>query len=194
MIELACLRGDALGPLLPALGRLRAEVFRDWPYLYDGDPAYEARYLATYARSPRAAAFVAFDGATPVGVSTCIPLTDETPNIVAPFAAAGIAPPRVFYFGESVLLPGYRGQGLGVRFFQARESHASATSICDITAFCAVQRDAADPRRPDTYAPLDSFWHRRGYVPRLDLACTIAWKEIGHDAETDHRLMFWLRG
>src|SRR3546814_19713686 len=41
------------------LARLRMTVFRAFPYLYDGDPAYEARYLATYLRCPRAVVVVA---------------------------------------------------------------------------------------------------------------------------------------
>jgi GNAT superfamily N-acetyltransferase len=31
---------------------------------------------------------------------------------------------RIFYFGESVLLSQYRGQGVGVRFFEEREKAA----------------------------------------------------------------------
>eukprot|EP01031_Cornospumella_fuschlensis_P048144 gene48144-58971_t len=36
---------QSVADVLPALARLRITVFRDFPYLYDGDPAYEAAYL-----------------------------------------------------------------------------------------------------------------------------------------------------
>ena len=186
-------RGRALRPLLPALARLRAAVFREWPYLYDADPEYEAAYLRTYGESARAAVFVALDGGEPVGVATCLPLEDETENVTAPFRARGLDPARFFYFGESVLLPRYRGRGIGVRFFQAREEHARAVSDCDFACFCAVQRPADHPARPADAAPLDAFWRRRGYAFRPDLACAMRWKEVGQPDETEHTLAFWLR-
>ena len=37
------LTGAALDPMLPAIARLRIEVFRAWPYLYDGSAEYEQR-------------------------------------------------------------------------------------------------------------------------------------------------------
>ena len=88
MLEIATVVGGAILPHVSALARLRRIVFRDWPYLYDGDDAYEAEYLATYARCPQAALAIAWNGAEPVGMSSCLPLRDETGNVVAPFRAA----------------------------------------------------------------------------------------------------------
>ena len=72
-LRYATLRGDALRPLLPALGELIFAVFRAWPYLYGGDQAEARCYLASYAdgSSPGAAAVVALDGDRPVGAATC---------------------------------------------------------------------------------------------------------------------------
>lgn len=38
--------GEAMLGALDALAALRNEVFREWPYLHDGDLAYERGYLA----------------------------------------------------------------------------------------------------------------------------------------------------
>jgi hypothetical protein len=185
--------GADVPPFIPALARLRIAVFRDWPYLYDGDQSYEERYLRIYAESPRAAIVLALDGPEVVGASTCLPLTDETANVQAPFAAAGIAIDRVFYFGESVLLGAYRGGGAGLRFFAEREAHARRVSACDIVAFCAVQRPTDHPARPADAVPLDAFWRRRGFTPYPALTCEMSWQEIGAAEETAHRLAFWLK-
>ena len=111
--EVTCCTGPALLPLIDDLAALRIQVFREWPYLYDGDRAYEAEHLATYLRSPRAAVIVARLEGRVVGASTCLPLIDETPNVQAPFVARGWDLNRFFYFGESVLLPECRGRGIG---------------------------------------------------------------------------------
>lgn len=190
-IRVETLTGAALLPLLPALAELRRTVFRAWPYLYDGDAGYEAGYGRAYAESARAALVVAFQGDQPVGAATCLPLADEEETVKAPFLAHGIDPARVFYFGESVLLPGLRGQGVGVRFFAHREAHARAVSDADLACFCAVARAPDDARRPADFTPLDRFWRKRGYAPMPGLACTMRWREVGGSEETPHRLDVW---
>jgi GNAT superfamily N-acetyltransferase len=191
--DILTVTGAGAAPYIPALARLRIAVFRDWPYLYEGDQTSEERYLRIYTDSPLAAIVLALDGAEVVGASTCLPLADETENVQAPFRAAGIPIERVFYFGESVLLRSYRGTGAGVRFFAEREAHARRVSRCDIAAFCAVQRAADHPARPADAVPLDSFWRKRGFTPFPNLSCEMRWKEVGADQETPHRLAFWLK-
>lgn len=192
-LRLQCFSGDEILPWLPALAEMRMRVFREWPYLYDGDAAYEAEYLATYSRSPRSLFVLVFDGERVIGCSTGIPLRDETDACRAPFLAAGIDVGAVFYFGESVLDRRYRGLGLGHRFFDAREAFARSLPGVRMTAFCAVLRAADDARRPPGQRPLDAFWTARGYVRRDDLAATFDWKEIGCAEPLAHRMRFWVR-
>lgn len=186
------LAGPALHPLLPALAGLRIAVFRDWPYLYEGDEAYERDYLRAYADAPGAAVVVCRDGDRVVGAATCEPMTQGHAPVRRAFEAAGRDPATHCYFGESVLLAPYRGRGAGVRFFTDREAHARRMGL-RVAAFCGVVRDPADPRRPAGYVPLDDFWRNRGYAPVPGLEVTFTWKEVGATAETPHRLAFWIK-
>lgn len=192
-VRIETFSGSALSTVLPALSRLRMVVFRAWPYLYEGDLAAEEAYLADFIRAPSAGLVVAFDGAEPVGCSTCVALAEEDAGLTTPFAERGIDPASVFYFGESVLLPAYRGQGIGVAFFAAREAHAMAVSACDYAAFCAVLRPDDHPARPPGHVPLDAFWRRRGFTPYPDLTCHMAWREVGMAQQSDHTLSFWIK-
>lgn len=192
-MDIRTFTGAAVTPHLDDVARLRIAVFRAFPYLYDGDFSYEAGYLATYAKSPESLFVLAFDGARVVGASTGIPLTDETAAFQQPFLERGIPLGDVFYFGESVLLPEYRGHGLGHRFFDEREGHARRLGRFSTTAFCAVVRDEHDPRRPPGFRPNDVFWTKRGYVKQADMRCAIEWKELGADAPSVQHLAFWLR-
>ncbi|MAS10769.1 GNAT family N-acetyltransferase [Salinisphaera sp.] len=185
--------GAEITPHVDALAALRIRVFRDFPYLYDGDVDYERDYLATYERSPRSLAFLVHDGDALIGATTALPLADEEPAFRQPLVDAGFDVSRVFYFGESLLLPGYRGQGLGHRFFDEREAWAQAAGDFRHACFCAVQRPADHPLRPPGYEPLDRFWHKRGYRRRDDITAVYAWQDIDAARETDKRLTFWLR-
>lgn len=192
-IEIARRTGESLADVAPDVAALRVEVFRAWPYLYDGDVAYERQYLETYRRSPRAAVITATQDGRVVGASTCLPLRDETDSVQAPFLAKGWDIDDFFYFGERVLLPAWRGQGLGVRFFTEREAHARAVSVCPFACFCAVVRPDDHPARPPGHVPLDTFWTRRGYTRRPDLACEMSWTDLGSDRQTAKRLVFWMK-
>jgi len=191
-ITLQSLSGAALLPHLDAVAALRIAVFRDWPYLYDGDAAYEREYLAAYAQSPRSVVVLARDGDAVVGASTGIPLGEDSAEFQAPFHARGIDVGKVFYCGESVLLPQYRGRGLGHAFFDAREAHARALGGFEWTAFAAVDRDEADPRRPAGLRGNEAFWSRRGYARQPGMTMQLHWNEIDH-GDIQHPLTFWLR-
>jgi len=193
MIAIRIFTGADVAPHLEAVAALRIAVFSEWPYLYSGDREYEQGYLATYAESTRSLFVLAFDGDVVVGASTGIPLADETAAFQQPFLDRGIGLDRVFYFGESVLLPAYRGQGLGHRFFDEREAHARRSGGFDLTAFCAVERRADDPRRPSGHRDNDAFWIRRGYQRQDDMFCQLEWQENDQPWPSCHRLRFWLR-
>jgi GNAT superfamily N-acetyltransferase len=177
---------------LSDLARLRIAVFRDFPYLYDGDLAYEERYLSTYARSQGSIFVIAVDGETVVGASTGTPMAGETDEVKAPFLATGRDPKNHFYFGESVLLPAYRGHGIGVAFFAEREAQARRLGL-RYTTFCAVERDLDHPRRPADYVPLDAFWQKRGYRHHPELRTTFTWRDLDEAAESPKPLSFWIK-
>lgn len=177
---------------LDDLARLRIEVFRDFPYLYDGDVAYERRYLATYLASPGAVVIGAFDGTELVGAATAAPLSDHFDEFAAPFVARGLDPNAYFYFGESVLRKTYRGRGVGVRFFDAREGAAREAGF-RACVFSSVLRPENHPLRPVGYQPLDSFWTNRGYARIDGLTTGFSWRDVGEAGETVKPMEYWAR-
>jgi GNAT superfamily N-acetyltransferase len=192
-MDVLALTGRELGPVLPALAELRIRVFRDWPYLYDGTLEYEASYLRKFSAAKDAVIVVAREGERIVGASTASPLLGHADEFAKPFAEQGYDLDKVFYFGESVLLPEYRGRGLGRAFFDVRESHARRSGPFEIAAFCAVVREASDPRAPAGYHPLDAFWNKRGYFKQEALTTTFPWKELGQDEEVLHPMQYWIK-
>jgi len=192
MTDVRALTGAALDAALEDVARLRIKVFRAWPYLYDGDVAYERAYLQTYRDSADAIVVGAFDGARLVGAATGTPMEDHADDFAAAFAGTGLDLNTIFYCAESVLLPAYRGQGIGHRFFDLREDQARALGR-DRSAFCGVVRPDDHPLRPQGYAPLDPFWHKRGYEKLPGVVAEFSWKDIDHDHETKKPLQFWMR-
>ena len=76
---------------LPDIAKLRIEIFRAFPYLYDGDVAYEEAYLAPYVDSDDAVIVGAYDSDRLVGASTGMPLLQHDDEFAAAFSGKGIA-------------------------------------------------------------------------------------------------------
>ena len=192
-VEIRSLSGIDATPFFDDLSRLRIAVFRAFPYLYDGSFDYEHTYLSTYAKAEGAVFVLAMDGETIVGMSTGMPMIAETDEVRTPFLNAGYGLEQIFYFGESVLLPHYRGHGVGVRFFEEREAHAKRLGGFDWCTFCAVERPVDHPRRPTDYVPLDKFWANRGYTHHPELRTTFTWQDLDESQESAKPLSFWMK-
>ncbi|MFV0245046.1 MAG: GNAT family N-acetyltransferase [Qingshengfaniella sp.] len=191
-LDIRVLTGAPLRAALDQVAHLRIAVFRDFPYLYDGTLSYERRYLAAYANSAAAILVGAFDGSRLVGAATGTPMADHADDLAKPLEQAGIPLEDTFYCAESVLLPAYRGQGAGHRFFDLRETHARHLGA-GWSVFCAVQRPDDHPLKPDGYRPLHDFWAARGYAPLDGCVARFSWTDVGQTAETAKPLQLWAR-
>ncbi|MEZ5796760.1 MAG: GNAT family N-acetyltransferase [Paracoccaceae bacterium] len=191
-VTVRALTGADLDAALEGVAALRIAVFRDWPYLYDGSLEYERQYLQTYRDSPGALLVAAFHQGRLVGASTSTPMEDHAEAFAEPLKATGLPLERILYGAESVVLPGFRGRGLGHRFFELREDHARRLGRTHV-AFCSVMRPESHPMRPATFRTNDAFWRGRGYAPLPGVFAEFSWKDVGDAAETKKPLQFWMR-
>lgn len=191
-VRLENLTGNEIDSALLRLAQLRIEVFYAFPYLYDGDLAYEESYLRVLSAARDNLVVTAHCGDDLVGCATGSALDGHHDAFAAPLEQHGIDPSSCFYCGESVLLPGYRGRGIGHSFFDRREAHALSLGY-KRSCFCAVVRPANHPMRPPDYSPLDDFWLKRGYRTLDGAVANFSWKDIGEPAETEKPMQVWIR-
>lgn len=191
-VHIKRLAGNAITPYVPDLAALRIKVFRDYPYLYEGDIEYEKKYLTKYADSENSLLILVLDGKKIVGASSAIPLKDESGEVKKPFVSAGFDINKVFYLGESVLLSEYRGRQIGRLFFAERENAAREHGY-NITAFCAIDRNHDHPKRPKEWYALDNFWTSIGYEKRPELETLFSWQDTGDNVVSEKPMIFWLK-
>lgn len=182
--------GNQVKEIIPSLGTLRIQVFYDFPYLYEGTQAYEEAYLDIYASSDASIVLGLFDGERLVGATTGMPLNLEDKAIQAAFLQDPAGIDSYFYFGESILLPAYRGFGYGHRFFDVREAHAKQLGFKH-TVFCSVIRPDDHPLKPADYRPNDAFWLKREYKKLNEQTCNMSWLDRNESTETSKELVFW---
>jgi len=185
--------GKKILEIIDELAALRIEVFREYPYLYEGSLEYEKKYLQIYVQSERSCIWMLETEGKIVGATTCIPLADESDEFKKDFVQQGYSVDRVFYFGESIIKKDYRGSKVGPKLFKLREEHAKST-IPDLeyTCFAAIER-GDHPMRPEGYRPLDSFWNRLGYQRNDKMKVHYPWRDIGESEETKKTLYYWMK-
>jgi GNAT superfamily N-acetyltransferase len=186
------LTGSEIATALQAFANLRVAVFREYPYLYDGDVSYEFKYLKEFTTAPGSVLVAAFDHGRLVGGATASPMWAQHADFREPFSRLGFDTSEIFFFGDSLLLPAYREAGIEDAFFDQREAAARQAGV-NSAVFAAVIRPKKDPARPENYRPSDDFWRQRGYEPVKGLITEIAWKEHGEAEESPKRLQYWMR-
>ena len=175
-----------------SIAELRMEVFREFPYLYDGNLEYEAKYLDYYIQSKKSMVALALVDDQVVGATTCLPLADEVEDLTKPFIKSGYDLEGIFYFGESIIKKDFRGNKIGHEFFRMREQHAGETMPeLKMTCFGAVVRPDDHPLKPAGYRPLDQFWNRMGYEKDDNLVADFEWKDIDKEKDDFKPLVFW---
>ncbi len=192
-ISISYFYGEDINKIADDFAQLRISVFREFPYLYKGTITYEKEYIKTYVASKESLLIAVFSKDKIVGASTCIPLKDETQEVQLPFIEAGFNIPEIFYFGESLLLPEFRGKGIGSRFFIEREKHAQSFINYKITTFCSVIRENNHPLKPNNYIPHDVFWAKNGYQKNEQLIGEMDWQDIDKTDPDSKKLIFWTK-
>ena len=190
-VTIVAVSGRKILLYLDDVARLRIEVFRDYPYLYAGSLEYEKEYLQSYAACDKSIFVLALDGADVVGVSTGLPMLDADVAFQHSYLQRGDDLSKIFYLGESVLLPKHRGCGIGHAFFDEREKQARECGAALVT-FCSVIRSEDHPLRPFGYRSHDVFWKKRGYEPN-GLCAQLAWEQVDQGSEVENELVFWSR-
>ncbi len=185
--------GSDINHIIEPLAALRINIFNDFPYLYAGDLNYESKYLETYIKSDKGFVFTIVENGKMIGATTCIPLKDETQEVKDPFLMNDYDIEKIFYFGESLLYPEYRGRGIGHLFFDEREKYAKSFNQYKYSTFCAVQRPFDHPMKPNNYRTLDEFWTKRGYRKEASLKTEFIWKDIEEPEATPKLMQFWLK-
>lgn len=196
-IEIFSLRGKEILPFAEDLFTLRIAIFKEFPYLWEGKIEEEKNsiYNKKFLESEDAVMVIAKDKRTKsiIGIASANSLKNEISDLQNILLQRGLNPAEFFYFRESMLLPEYRGLGIGKIFLQEREKIAKQhPQINHITFFC-VERDHNDPRKPHDYRSPYLLWHKEGFKKRDDIHHTFEWKIVEEEKPIPNKIVFWIK-
>jgi len=184
------IRGQEIENHIDQLGRFRIEIFREYPYLYDGDLDYERAYLNRYSRDTESFLLVIHDRLGFVGICTGMPLSGEDPDFRNAFVGESIN--EIYYIGEVMLRKDARGKKMGSKLF------STALSLIDSKKYkrvslCTVDRGSNHPQCPESYCSPDYLWKKYGFEKSAHLVAFLSWKDIGQTTETKKTMNIWFK-
>mgnify|MGYP001309564430 CR=1 FL=1 len=177
---------------LDALATLRLEIFREFPYLYDGTRDNELRYLQVYAQAADSCVLTVAEEGRVVGAATGIPLLHEQQEIREPFAAVPYPPDSIYYVGELLLYPAYRNRGLGMQLLSNLEVQIRSLGSYRYLTCATVVRPDDHPQRPANYLLIERFLKRTGFIALPEVTATFAWRETD-GVSREHLMQFWIK-
>jgi len=192
VITESLLTGSAVETCLEELASLRLNIFREYPYLYDGHREDELKYLRLYVDTPDAFVISVNESGEMIGAATGIPLRHEHASMVNPFADTSYPIDELFYVGEVLFYPSYRDRGLGMRLLgRIYEYVRNLGNYRYLTCATVVKQDN-HPVCPESYIQIDRFLERTGFVMLPDVTTSFAWKEID-GINCEHPMQFWVK-
>lgn len=186
------LTGPAVEASLEALAALRIDIFREYPYLYDGIRDDELKYLRHYMETPHAFVIAVNDSDSMIGAATGTPLCYEPEDIIYRFAGTSYPVTETFYVGELLFYPAYRNGGLGLRLLEKIEEYVCTLGTYRYLTCATVVRPDNHTQCPEIYVPINRFLARSGFNKLSDVTTSFAWREIDGTSR-DHPMQFWVK-
>ncbi len=183
-LQFQTITGSEIQGHLDPIAKLRIDVFREYPYLYEGTLDAEKDYLAMYARSANSLFILVKDEDKVVGAVTGLPLEELIPEYWDVFRKQQIPTKTIFYLGELVLLKDYRGKGIGERLYAQFETLVKEKGSYQSLTLREILREEQN-------TSLDPFWEKLGFVKHPEWISNDSWTEVGDEQETRHSMIFW---
>lgn len=191
-LKIETYQGPEIAPYTQQIVKLVDTIYRQYPYLYNGDDAGYIDYLDSYARSKNAIICLVFDGNKIVGIAAGMPMTEAREIYWEPLKKHGYDLNTLFYQGEFGLLPAYHNQGVEEAMFHKVEEFVRKGPYKSI-AFWEVESSTSPSQRPENYLPSDPFWKRLGFIRYSELNFNMFWTNINEKKESPHLAVYWLK-
>jgi hypothetical protein len=182
-------QGKEIAPFLDELAQFRIKFFRHFPYLYEGDLAYEKAYLNDYVQDKNAIMIAAFVEDNLVGFVTGIPLMSSAEIVKdaeTKFAMVGLNPHKLYYIGEGIISPKYRSYGIAHSFGPKFEKKVIEMGY-EGCAFLMVDRPDDHPLKPENYPNLALQMKHFGYN-NIGITSEMEWPTIQPDGSVVNQM------
>ncbi len=190
-IQFEVLKGAQIKSIEQSFANLRIAIFREYPYLYEGDLATEKQYFDMFGGNT--ICIIAKDASTVVGVIIGTPLQEIFDQFLKPLIEADISVEKMFYLADLLVLKSYRGKRIGHSLYELFEKEVQKTEQFTNILIREIFKSPDDPKKPSAYYSLDPFWDKRGFKKMEGISQQDQWKAIGDEDISLHTMVYRMK-
>jgi GNAT superfamily N-acetyltransferase len=192
-IRIETFRGKEITPHIDEIVNLWSKIYRDYPYLYDGEDAIYKAHLSGYAKLNDSIICVVFDNKKAVGLAIGIPLTQTREIYQEVFLEKGYELQSIFYLSEFGLQPDYRGKGVEEKMYQKIEDFVLQNGKFKMICFWEINNSLISPQKRSGYVPKEKFWNQLDFTRHKELSFHVHWTNINAKEKTPHLATYWIK-
>ncbi len=188
--------GNELQNILPFMAQQRMAVFRDYPYLYEGNPNVEHEYLKWFASLPHSSVIMAYLDGKPIGWISGTGFADFDVHFKGSnelLKKNGYDSRKFYYIPEAIIVSEHRDTLLLEELHTLIAKHAKTLHY---SALCfAEESHEQHPLKPADYKGLEELYRVAGYTP-TQMIITFSWLTIQADGsvkDEEHELCYWIK-
>ncbi|MGE0009567.1 MAG: GNAT family N-acetyltransferase [Candidatus Babeliales bacterium] len=189
--------GKECNALTLFVAQCRVDLFKGYPYLYEGTVEEGVHSMSAFMEYPHAALAVAYYNNEPVAYITGNSLVAEMEryfkDYLQVFKNYSIDPQDHYYLPDVIVTPAHRGRGLIKHMLEVIEAYACKLGYAYATL--ATESHATHPLKPAEYRELDPLWSKHGFT-KTNLMLSFSWETEQPDGSSkmqDHELSYWLK-
>lgn len=176
------------------LSHLCLEVYKEWPYLYEGSEEEGVEYIEErYVKNPDSLVCLAFQGNQLIGAAMGLPLCHAPPHYLTCFKSDESLK-DVFYWGELAVVPKHRHLKVAKEIYTKMGKEVIDSGKYRAIAFCEVTRSSDFIQKypkPDQYRGNDSLWLHLNFEIKANLTCQGKWRLVGEAQESTQDMVYW---
>lgn len=193
-IKIEKMQGTQIDPYLAEIIQFVTKMYRDYPYLYNGDDAGYQQYLNTYAQAKEGVIFVAFDGKKIVGVASGMPMADSRDIFKPTLVRHGYSIKNIYYIGEFGVSPEYHGKGIESTLMSKMEQFIKEHKQYNTISLWELNpASSSQTQRAPTHFPNGIFLQNNGFAYHPELNFIVHWTNINEKHESPHLAVYWLK-
>lgn len=192
-IRIETLKGNEITPYYDEMIHFCHQIYRSYPYFYNGEDSEYAAYLKAYSQSNETIICLAFDDQEMVGLAIGTPMSKTRALYQQVLLEKGYDISSFFYLGEFGLKPSYWGMGIEDSLYSHIEQFAKAEGVYEKIGCWEIKSEFhAFPPSP-SYTLTKEFLEKVGFTYHPDLNFQICWTHVGDIHETAHSAVYSLK-
>lgn len=189
-VRIEIFRGCEIAPYTQQIVELCNAIYREPPYLYNGEDEEYTAYIESYSQSNDAIICLAFDNEKAVGLAIATPMLKTRDLYKKTLLEHGYELDSLFYLGEFGLNSNYHNCGIEEAIYYKIENLVRKADAYSMICLWEIE-DLYQKNFEDT--PGHDFWNKLGFLRHREVNFEISWTNIGDSKESTHLAVYSIK-